>query len=147
MACNLVVQRSRYIFTMSNQLINDIREVLKKDKRVLFAYLYGSVLEGDECRDVDIAVFGRTDVSPHVLSADLKVALYHRTGLSPDLFDIRVINDILEKGNLFSLVFLRNVFSKNFLLVDRSRSARALFIERYGMKFRECEGLIDEVLS
>ncbi|MEN6317442.1 MAG: nucleotidyltransferase domain-containing protein [Syntrophaceae bacterium] len=132
---------------MNKELIDGIREVLKKDKRILFAYLYGSILDDCEYHDMDIAVYGCADVSPHELSADLKVALYRRTGLPPDVFDVRVINDILDKGNLFSLVYLKNVFSKNMLLVDRSRSARALFIERYGMKFRECEGLIAEVLS
>jgi len=118
-----------------------------KEKRVEFAYLYGSVSEDVEGKDIDIAVFADDDADPHELSADLKVALYRSTGLSPDLFDIRILNEVLSKGDLFSLIFLKNVLSKNRLIIDRDNEKRAEFIERYGMKFRECEGLINEVLS
>jgi predicted nucleotidyltransferase len=124
-----------------------IKEVLKNEKRVLFAYLHGSFLRERDYRDVDIAVFAARDVEPHLLSADLKVALHRRTGVSPDVFDVRIINDIPDNGNLFSLLFLKNVFVNNALLVDRSRGKRGPFLERYARKFRECEGLIAEVLS
>jgi predicted nucleotidyltransferase len=132
---------------MDEKLLEVIKEVLKKDKRVIFAYLHGSILKSSANNDIDIAVFSRNNVSPHVLSADLKVTLYHRTGIAADIFDIRVINDIIETGDLFALIFLKNVFSENVLLVDRAYNLRTDFLERYGMKFRECEGLITEILS
>jgi predicted nucleotidyltransferase len=131
---------------MNEKLLTDIKEVLKKDRRVVFAYLYGSRLKRDESKDIDIAVFSRGDVPSHKLSADLKVALYHRTGVPADVFDIRVINDIINTGDLFGLIFLKNILSENILLVDRSFNLRANFLELYGMRFRECEGLIAEVL-
>jgi predicted nucleotidyltransferase len=131
---------------MNEKLLTDIKEVLKKDRRVVFAYLYGSMLKRDESKDIDIAVFSRRDVPSHKLSADLKVALYHRTGVPADVFDIRVINDIINTGDLFGLIFLKNILSENILLVDRSFNLRANFLELYGMRFRECEGLIAEVL-
>jgi uncharacterized protein len=124
-----------------------IGRVLRKDRRVVFAYLHGSAVETSRHNDIDIAVFSRPGIVPNALSADLKIALYEQTGLPPDVFDIRVINDTVDKGDLFALLFLKNVFSDNILLVDRSRTVRAGFIERYGTKFRECEGLIAEVLS
>ncbi len=129
------------------EILNAIKEVLQEDHRVLFAYLYGSFLKQDAPNDIDIAIYADDGVMPHALSADLKVALYRRTGGAPDLFDIRVINDILDKGDLLTLVFLRNVFAEDALLVDRSEITRADFLEHYGMKYRECEGLIAEVLS
>jgi|GEM_PF-681382 len=133
--------------SMDKCLLASIKQVLTEDRRVEFAYLYGSATEETQGNDIDIAVFSKEKVSPHELSADLKVALYRRTGLSPDLFDIRVINDILNTGDLFALLFLKNILSKNKVMVDRSRSKRVAFIEQYGTKFRECEGLIQEVLS
>ena len=132
---------------MDKRLHDAIKQVLNKDKRVEFAYLYGSATEETQGNDIDIAVFSKEKVSPHELSADLKVALYRKTGLAPDLFDIRVINDILNTGDLFALLFLKNILSKNKVMVDRSRSKRVAFIEQYGTKFRECEGLIQEVLA
>jgi predicted nucleotidyltransferase len=132
--------------SMDKRLLTSIKQVLTEDKRVEFAYLYGSSVESMQGNDIDIAVFSKEEVSPHELSADLKVALYRRTGLPPDLFDIRIINDILNTGDLFALLFLKNILSKNDVIIDRSRSKRAAFIEQYGTKFRECEGLIHEVL-
>lgn len=84
---------------------------------------------------------------PNVLSADLKVALYRRTGLSADVFDVQVINDIIDSSDLFGLIFLKNLFSNNILIVDRLPDVKGAFLERYGRKFRECEGLISETLS
>ena len=132
---------------MDEKLIGTIKEVLQKDRRVIFAYLHGSILKTNTTNDIDIAIYSRKNVSPYVLSADLKVALYNRTGIAADTFDIHVINDILDTGDLFALIFLKNVFSENVLLVDRVYSLRTDFLERYGMKFRECEGLISEIVS
>ena len=129
------------------QFFAPVQEVLREDKRVVFAYLHGSVLKNSGSRDIDIDVFSDNAESPYALSADLKVALYHRTGLSADAFDIQIINEIPAEGDLFALLYLKNVFADNTLLVDRIFNLRAEFLERYGMKFRECEGLISEVLS
>jgi predicted nucleotidyltransferase len=132
---------------VNETLRSTISRALKNDRRIVFAYLHGSAVTAKTHNDIDIAVFSRPGIAPNILSADLKVALYERTGLPPDVFDVRVINDTVDKGDLLALLFLKNVFSHNVLLVDRSREIRAGFIERYGTKFRECEGLISEVLS
>jgi len=44
---------------------------------------------------------------------DLKLALSEKTGKSPDLFDVRVINHLIQKGDLFSLLYLRDVLSRD----------------------------------
>ena len=124
-----------------------LRGALEEDPRAVFAYLHGSALKTEVFKDVDVAVYSAAGVPPFALSADLKLAFSRRTGLAPDLFDVRMINDLPEKGDLFALVFLRNLFSNHELLIDRDPLLRADFIERYGMKYRECEGLIAEVLS
>jgi predicted nucleotidyltransferase len=132
---------------VGSKLLHAIEDVIKGDERVTFAFLHGSALTSGDSRDIDLAVFSRNDVLPHVLSADLKVALYRRTGLSADAFDVQVINDIIDSGDLFALIFLKNLLSENVLLVDRAPEVKGEFLERYGRKFRECEGLISEVLS
>lgn len=124
-----------------------IIEVLAGDDRVLFAFLYGSVVEEGQENDIDIAVYAVPETNFFELSADLKVALNKRIGLPPDVFDVRIINDLVEQGDLFGLLYLKNVLSSNRLLIDRNPEVRAEFLEQYGTRFRECEGLIQEVLS
>lgn len=97
--------------------------------------------------DIDIAVFSDGQCDSHLLSADLKIALYKETGLSADDFDIRIIDEILEKGDIFALLYLKNVLEQGKVIVDKDFAIRSAFLEHNGMKFRECEGLIQEVLA
>jgi len=127
--------------------IDAIIAALKSDKSVRFAYLYGSAAEGGKGRDIDIAVFAANDVDPYKLSADLKVELHKKTGIAPDRFDVRILNSLIEKGDVFGLLYLRNVLEHGKLLVDKNPPARGDFLERYGTRFRECEGLMQEVLA
>lgn len=129
------------------QPINTIVETLEKEKRVLFAYLYGSVAAGEKGNDIDIAVYSVAATDPHELSADLKVDLHIKTGIAPDRFDVRIVNELVERGDIFGLLFLQNVLETGRLLVDKSPTARGDFLERYGTRFRECEGLMQEVLA
>jgi hypothetical protein len=97
--------------------------------------------------DIDIAIYSVEQGNPHALAADLKIALHKNTGFTPDSFDIRVINGLLEHGDIFDLLYLKNVLTCNQLLVDRHFVTRADFLEEYGRKFRECEGLMEEVMA
>ena len=135
-----------WVKIMESVDIEIIKDILNKDKRVLFAYLYGSYLEGDNFLDIDIAVFSTTGYDPFQLSADLKIALHESTGIYPDFFDVRVINHLIDQGDLFSLLYLKKILETNKLLVDKNLDLRTDFIENYSMKYRECVGLIDEVM-
>ena len=127
--------------------INIIVETLENEKRVLFAYLYGSIAAGEKGNDIDIAVYSAIDADPHELSADLKVDLHKKTGIAPDSFDVRILNTLIERGDIFGLLYLRNVLKTGSLLVDKSPKAHGDFLEHYGKRFRECEGLMQEVLA
>jgi predicted nucleotidyltransferase len=125
-----------------------IRRVLSNDPRVIFGYLYGSFVEDPgTARDVDIAIYSSLGEDPLALAADLKISLYQATGVPADYFDVRVINEAVAKGDLFSLVFLKRLFATGVLLLDRDADKRGDFLEAYGMKYRECEGLIGELLA
>jgi predicted nucleotidyltransferase len=129
------------------QLVDVVIKVLAKDDRVIFAYLYGSIVSEGKGNDIDIAVFPVSRVATHSLAVDLKIDLHEETGVPPDTFDVRLIGDLVEKGDIFGLLYLRNVLDGGRILVDKDRDVRADFLERYGLKFRECEGLIQEVLA
>lgn len=124
-----------------------IKYVLAKNPSVVFAYFYGSSKDSEVYNDIDIAVFSTLDSDPLRLSVDLKIALSEKTGINPDTFDVRVINHLLRKGDLFSLLYLRDVLSQGELLLDNDFSQRASFIEAFNMKYRECEGLIAEACA
>jgi len=125
-----------------------IRRVLAADPRAIFGYLYGSFPEDPaKARDVDIAVYSSPGTDLFVLSADLRISLYRATGVPADRFDVRVINEVVAKGDLFGLVFLRRLFATGVLLLDRDMDKKGDFLEAYGMKYRECEGLIGEMLA
>lgn len=126
--------------------IKIIKDILAEDERVVFAYLYGSYTEGAKFNDIDIAVYTTEGYDAFQLSADLKVVLFEKTGIGPDFFDVRVINYLINQGDLFSLLYLKKIFETNKLLVDKDFELRTDFIENYSMKYRECEGLIDEMM-
>ena len=129
-------------------ITDSIISVLSEDDRVLFAFLYGSAAEGGEGNDIDIAIYGTGEEEFHKLSADLKVALHKRIGLPPDAFDVRVLNGLAEHGDIFGLLYLKNVLSsRSRLLIDRNPDVRSDFLECYGTRFRECEGLMQELLG
>ena len=127
--------------------INTIVETLENEERVLFGYLYGSVAAGEKGNDIDIAVYSAMDADPHKLSADLKIDLHKKTGIAPDRFDVRILNTLVERGDIFVLLYLRNVLQAGRILVDKNPKAHGDFLERYGTRFRECEGLMQEVLA
>jgi predicted nucleotidyltransferase len=127
--------------------LNTIRSVLAQNPSVVFAYLYGSSPESDLYNDIDIAVYSKDDSPPMSLSVDLKIALSEKTGNAPDQFDVRIVNYLLPKGDLFALLYLKDVLNRGRLLVDNDFQKRASFLEAFGMKYRECEGLIAEVLA
>jgi predicted nucleotidyltransferase len=130
-----------------NNLIGAIVKILSENDRILFAYLYGSTLSGCKGNDIDIAVYTKAPEDPHQLSADLKIALHKETGLAPDAFDVRILNDVDERADVFGLLYLKNVLEGGQVLVDKEPDVRTDFLERYGLRFRECEGLIQEVLA
>jgi predicted nucleotidyltransferase len=127
--------------------LNTIQAALAQNPAIAFAYLYGSSQDSDLYNDIDIAVYSNDDHPPLGFSVDLKIALSEQTGKAPDNFDVRVVNHLLQHGDLFALLYLKDVLTRGRLLVDNNFQQRAAFIEAFGMKYRECEGLIAEVLA
>lgn len=128
-------------------LIDTVAMVLSKHKRILFAYLYGSTASEGKGNDIDLAVYIKAQENPHQLSADLKIELHKETGLLPDTFDVRILNDLNEHSDIFGLLYLKSVLETGQVLIDREPDVRSDFLERYGSRYRECEGLIKEVLA
>ncbi|MFH0925086.1 MAG: nucleotidyltransferase domain-containing protein [bacterium] len=124
-----------------------IKDTLKNDERVIFAYLYGSSLSNNIKipRDIDLAVYVVDKKDAFIVSSDLKVKLSKTTNIPPDSFDVRIINDLLSSIDAFSLFYLKDVLEGE-VLVDKDFHLRANYIERYSLKYRSSIGILDEVI-
>ncbi len=92
---------------MNRELLQNITENLRKDKRIIFAYLYGSAARGDmrEDSDVDIAVFLQDPEDDPLLDASISLELEEIAGRSVDVRIINhapaiFINQVLKDGEL-----------------------------------------------
>ena len=59
----------------SEQMVDALVKVLAKDDRVIFAYLYGSMVREGKGNDIDIAVFPASQADSDLLAVDLKIIL------------------------------------------------------------------------
>lgn len=135
------------LYKNQKQTLDAITKVLDKDQRVIFVYLYGSIVAEGQGNDIDIAVYTDPSVDSESTAVDLQIELHRETGLPPEAFDIRNLEDIIENGDVLGLLYLKNVVDGGLILINKKPDVRAGFLERYGFKFRECEGLIQEVLA
>lgn len=122
------------------RIICSIINVLEKDPRIVFAYLYGSAINEGQYRDIDIGVYISNKEDALGVSSDIKVALSLKTGIPPDQFDVQIIN------NTDNLVYLGEVLNGK-LLVDKDPDLRGNFIEYFSMRYREAEGILNEAFS
>ncbi len=85
-------------------LVPRLTRVLKRDKRVRFAYLYGSVLKRRDARDIDVAVYLQPGAeawrTAQELAADLERELgfreradVHALNGAPPAFAFQVLRD------------------------------------------------------
>jgi len=129
---------------MEKEMIIDlIRDILIKDDRLVFAYLYGSFVKEDEYRDIDIGIYIKNpDENPFFISSDIQTALSQTAkqrglGLPADLFDVKILNNA-------PFTFLKRIFKEGKLIVDNNPDLRTDIIEYVSLKYRECSGLLAE---
>ena len=60
----------------SEQVVDAIVRVLANDDRVVFAYLYGSMVSEGKGNDVDLAVFPESQADSYSLAVDLYQELF-----------------------------------------------------------------------
>ena len=122
-----------------------IKNILGRESQIIFAYLYGSFLGSRNFRDIDIAIYLKNKISFRFI-ADLELKLSKVLNLSLDIFDIRILNGILENPDAFSLLYLDRLFTEGKLIVNKDFKVLGDFLEEYNLKYREAEGLINEAI-
>lgn len=125
------------------KILNLIKNIVSKDNRIIFAYVYGSFVKEEKFRDIDIGIYvNDPNKNLFEITSELKTQLStmakdEKIDLYADQFDVRVINDA-------PFTFLNRVFKAGILLVDRNPDLRTDIIEAVSIKYRECAGLLKE---
>jgi predicted nucleotidyltransferase len=125
------------------KLLNLLKEVILKDERVIFAYVYGSFVKEQSFRDIDLGIYVKdSEENPFVFSADIKTKLSRAVkrenmDFTADQFDVQIINHA-------PFTFLRRIFKDGILLVDHAPELRTDLVEYVSLKYRECAGLLAE---
>jgi predicted nucleotidyltransferase len=120
-------------------LINSIKEVVEKDKEVLFAYLYGSSLSRSIPfdSDIDVAVYLKpSDIKSYIrkeeeISGDLV------TKLHKDKIDLRILN-------VLPFLLQYNIVKEGILIFVRDESERVDFEIRVMNRFFELKPYLEE---
>lgn len=121
---------------------NKIGSVLKSEKNILFAYLYGSFLSSNRFNDIDIAVYLKRPSFGDI--ADLKIKLARSLKSPTDFIDITMLNGILNSPDAFSLLYLERVLKEGKLIVKHNHKMWSNFLEQYSSKYRASVALLDE---
>jgi len=125
------------------RVIHLIKDVLNKDDRLVFAYLYGSFVKEETFRDIDIGIYVKNpDENPFLISSDIQTILSQTAkqrglGLPADLFDVKILNHA-------PFTFLKRIFKEGKLIVDNNPDLRTDVVEYVSLKYRECSGLLAE---
>jgi predicted nucleotidyltransferase len=125
------------------RVLNLIKNLLSRDERIIFAYVYGSFIQGEIYRDIDIGIYVKNLEENHfIISSDIQTELSHlakqeKLKLTADQFDVKIINDA-------PFTFLSRIFKEGILLIDLNPELRMDLVEHVSLKYRECAGLVLE---
>lgn len=130
----------------TDNITNLIKDVLGQNDAVIFAYIYGSFIEKEDffC-DIDIAIYAKADINPHLLSADIKGQISSALtkggvdGFIADDFDVRVMNDAPYD-------FVMRILEKGLLILSKDEELRRSYIEHISMEYRINQIVLSEAL-
>lgn len=110
-------------------------------QKVVFAYIYGSALLFIEKRqsipphDIDVAIYVK-DADAIKLEMDLQMAFYKKTGLLPEMLDVRSLNNAPLSVRI-------EILTKGRLIFCRDELFHAEYIEQTSNLYRQLSGLIE----
>ncbi|MBC7195512.1 MAG: nucleotidyltransferase domain-containing protein [Caldisericia bacterium] len=92
-------------------LIKDIKNILLEDQNINFAYIFGSFVENNVFRDIDIGIYLDTIDKKKVFDYEFEISynLSSKLNIDIDLLDVRVLN-------YAPYSFLVSVFKNGILL-------------------------------
>ncbi|MFN3740061.1 MAG: hypothetical protein ACK4TF_05235 [Thermodesulfovibrionales bacterium] len=127
----------------NEKIISVIRDVLGREEKVIFAYMYGSFIKKEKIiNDLDVAIYCKGVDEPFGFQADCKIKIsdeLRKNGLniSPDEIDLKIINDA-------DYDFVIELLDEGLLLIDKAPDERSSFIEKISLRYRLNEIVLRE---
>ena len=121
------------------EILAILKEVMEKDKGVLFAYLYGSYAQNSIHfeSDIDVAVYLRSSDVKGYIRKEEELTVELITKIHTDRIDLRILN-------VLPLVLQYNILKDGILIFVREDRERVDFETRVMNRFFELKPYIDE---
>ncbi len=97
------------------EIIQIIRKKLSQKKEIIFAYIYGSFVEGASFRDIDVAIYVNPLMIKDFLDYSVKLSFELERAIPAYVFDVRVINNT-NFNFIYHVIQGRLIIDKNELL-------------------------------
>ena len=97
------------------EIIQIIRKKLSQKKEIIFAYIYGSFVEGASFRDIDVAIYVNPLMIKDFLDYSIKLSFELERTIPAYVFDVRVINNT-NFNFIYHVIQGRLIIDKNELL-------------------------------
>jgi len=120
-------------------LLNSIKEVIEKDKEVLFAYLYGSSISQPIPfnSDIDVAVYLKPSDMKSYIREEERLTNTLVSKLHNDKIDLRILN-------ILPFLLQYNVIKEGIPIFIRDESERVEFEIRVMSRFFELKPYLEE---
>jgi len=123
---------------MKEVLLGAIKKGLESYPDVIFAYVFGSFLNSENFRDVDIGIYIKDTANPFAVSPELKnkfpegLEVYGK--FNADFFDVQILN-------YAPFYILGRIIREGILILDRNPEFRKNLVEKISLMYRECAGI------
>jgi len=114
-----------------------LREIIKTEDEVLFAYVHGGFIERNSFRDIDLALWIK----------DLNKSLYYMTVFSVILSNKISIPVDIQVLNEAPLPFKYNVFMRGALIYSKDECLRLKVVEEVIRKYIDFKELIKSLIK
>jgi len=105
------------------KIVRKLRYFLLKEKNILFAYLHGSFVDGNQFNDIDISIYLDERGSKKINHADFEISFSLSLEKAINIpVDVKILNN--------SPLSFRYHATKGHLLLSRDDSTRAEFLRR-----------------
>lgn len=128
---------------MKDSITNIVKDILKKEKSITFAYFFGSFIDGERYSDIDVGIYLKSlPEIPYSTTSRLK----HKISRKLSAHDIHFRADDIDivVMNYLPFTFLNRIFREGTLIFDKDPELHANLMEKNSLKMRECLGLIKE---
>ncbi len=124
---------------MREKIIEEIKSELVKKENILFAYIFGSFVNSNNYKDIDIGIYISDFDMDKALDLEFELERILEDKIQKS-FDVRVINKA-------PLGFIYNILKGKIVIIERDSLLRSDFESLIFRKYFDYQHLIDEYLK